>query len=247
MNEIRGVRPDETRDERPDETAAGGFLQSIVDIYVDPLAVFRRIRAGLGWWQPYLLTTMIGIVLGWLSLPVSRRIIELNERGMPPEQLDAMLENVDRFGWLGLLAVPIVYIAILALLAGIAHLVISIMSSEASYKRTISVLAWCGMVSILGQVVKTAVVLGRGVETIEAEADARISLSLAAFFPDLEGFGRALFESLGIFEIWYYILLAFGVSLVFRTSRSKAILPVVIVWLVSALALWLQSAVGGGM
>ena len=245
MNETTGARPDGMREERPDETATGGFFRSIVDIYVDPLAVFRRIGAGLGWWQPYLLTSVIGIVIGWLSLPVNRRILELNERGMPPEQLDAMLENVDRFGWLGLLAVPIFYIAILGILAGIAHLVISIMSSDASYRKTISLLAWCGMVSILGQVIRTAVVLGRGIEAIEAEADAKISLSLAAFFPDLEGFAGAFLESIGIFEIWYYILFAFGVSLVFRTSRAKALLPVVIVWLVSVLALWAQSAFGG--
>ena len=195
MNETTGASPAGIHDERPDGTVTGGSLHSIVDIFVDPGKVFHRIRAGAGWWQPYLFTTVIGVVLGWLSLPINRRVMELNERGIAPEQLDAMLENIDRFGWLGLIAVPIVYLLILAVMGGIVHLVISMISSEAGFKRTMSLLAWCGLISILGQIIRVAIILSRGVETIEFAADARISLSLAAFLPEAGGFGRALLET----------------------------------------------------
>jgi hypothetical protein len=75
-------------------------------------------------------------------------------------------------------------------------------------------------------------------------ADLKVSLSLAALFPDLKGVGYAFLESLSIFSIWYYILFLLGTAVIFRMSRSRALVPVIIMWLLSFLFVALGSAFG---
>lgn len=223
----------------------GGFLQSVLDIFIDPMKVFPRIRAGLTWWKPFILTAIIGIINGYLMLPFQAKRIELNPQGLSPEQVEAGIERVQKFGFVGLLFTPIIFIIIYLVMAGIAHIVINIMSSEANYKKTLSLVSYAGLISILGQIVTTVILRMRGLEGIETMSDMKVSLSLAAFFPGLEGAGYALLESLSIFSIWYYILFLLGTSVIFRMSRSRALGPVIVMWLISFLFVYLGTVFGG--
>ena len=178
-------------------------------------------------------------------LPFQVKRIALNPRDLSPEQIEAAMERTQQFGFVGLLMVPIIFIIIYLVLAGIAHIAINIMSSEANFKKTLSLVSYAGLVSILGQIITTVILRMRGVESIETMADMKVSLSLAALFPDLEGVGYAFLESLSIFSIWYYILFLLGTAVIFRMSRSRALVPVIIMWLVSFLFAFLGTLFGG--
>ncbi len=223
----------------------GGFLQSVLDIFIDPMKVFPRIRAGLTWWKPFVLASVIGMINAYFMSPFQLKRIELNPRDLSPEQVEAALERVQKFGFVGLIFTPIVFIIIYLIMAGIVHIVINIMSSESNYKKTLSLVSYAGLISILGQVITTVILRMRGVDSVETMSDMKMSLSLAAFFPDLKGAGYAFLESLSVFSIWYYILFLLGVSVIFRMSRSRALVPVIVMWLISFLFLYLGSAFGG--
>jgi len=223
----------------------GGFLQSVLDIFIDPMKVFHRIGAGLTWWKPFVLTSIIGIVNGYLMLPFSVKRIELNPRDLSPEQLEAAMERVQKFGFVGLILTPIIFIIIYLIMAGIAHIAINIMSSESNFKKTLSLVSYAGLVSILGQIITTVILRMRGVENIETMADMKVSLSLAALFPGLEGVRFAFLESLSIFSIWYYILFLLGTAVIFRMSRSRALVPVILLWLIAFLFASLGAVFGG--
>jgi len=220
----------------------GGFPQSIIDIFIDPMKVFPRIRGGLTWWKPFVLTAVIGIINGYLMMPFTVKRIELNPNDLSPEQLEAAIERVEKFGFVGLIATPIIFLVIYLIMAGIAHIVINIMSTEAGFKKTLSLVSYTGLISILGQIISTVILRMRGLENIESVEDLRVSLSLAAFFPDLNGLGYAFLESLSIFSVWYYILFLLGAAVIFRMSRSRALVPVIIMWLLSFLFAALGSA-----
>ena len=223
----------------------GGFLQSVLDIFIDPMKVFQRIGAGLTWWKPFVLASAIGIINGYLMLPYQVKKIEINPRDLPPEQLEVAIERVQKFGFIGLILVPIIFIIIYLILAGIAHIAINIMSSEANFKKTLSLVSYTGLISVLGQIITTVILQMRGVESIETMSDMKVSLSLAALFPDLEGVGFAFLESLSIFSIWYYILFLLGTAVIFRMSRSRALVPVITLWLISFLFAFLGTLFGG--
>jgi hypothetical protein len=78
-------------------------------------------------------------------------------------------------------------------------------------------------------------------------ADLRMSFSLAPLFPQVTGILNALMESLGIFQIWYYVIFVLGVSAIFKISRKQALLPTIPIWVLSFLFAYLGTKFGGGL
>lgn len=225
----------------------GGFLSSIVDIFVDPFKVFARIEAGLSWWKPFVLVTVVTTILSYLMLPFQRRLIELNTRGMNEEQLQKAVEGFGKFAPLTLITVPIFLIIVFLIIAGIVHLVVNIMSSRSDYKKTLSLISFCGIITIIEQIISTAVLRMRGVESVESAADMKFSLSLAPLLSDGKGLLNAALQSLSIFSIWYYVVLVLGIAAIFKLSRKAAIVPVLPIWIFGVLMLWIGGKFGGGM
>jgi hypothetical protein len=227
------------------EEVSGGFLQSIPDIFVDPMKVFHRIDRGLTWWKPFVLIVVVTILMQWLMLPIQQHILSLNEQGLSEEQLQQRLEATEKFGFLGLIMVPVFLIIVYLIIAGISHLIISLFSSDSNFKKTLSLISYCGLVALVEQVLTTVIVKLRGLEAIETAADARPSLSLAALFPDIEGFWRVFFQMFSVFQIWYYVLFILGAAAVFKIKRSAAVFPAIVLWLISFVIMYFITGRGG--
>lgn len=228
------------------QTVSGGFLQSIIDIFIDPMKVFERIGAGLTWWKPFVLASVIGMINGYFMIPFQAKRVGLNPRDLPPEQVEAMIENTAKWGVYFLVMVPVIMIIGFLITAGISHLMINLMTSKANFKKTLSLISYLGLISILGQLVTSVVLLAKGVDSIETMADLKVSFSLAALMPEVEGAGYALMESLSVFNIWYYVLFLIGTATIFKMEKSKAIVPLVVLWVISFLFIFLGTALGGG-
>ena len=48
----------------------GGFFTSLIDIFLDPSKVFKRIDAGLQWWKAFIVLAIANVVLTWFALPL---------------------------------------------------------------------------------------------------------------------------------------------------------------------------------
>jgi len=225
----------------------GGFLSSIVDIFVDPFKVFARVDAGLSWWKPYVFVSVVMMIVSYFALPLQRRLMELNPRGLSEEQLQSTLDGYGKFAPLGLIMVPIGLIIFYFIVAGIAHLAINIMSSRSNFKKTLSLISFCGIITIIEQIISTVVLRMRGVESVESAADLKFSLSLAPLLGDGKGLLGAVLQSLSIFSIWYYVVLILGIAAIFRISRKSAIVPVLPIWIVGVIMVWIGGKFGGGM
>ncbi len=225
----------------------GGFLSSIVDIFADPFKVFARIDAGLTWWKPFVLVTAVTMILSYLTLPLQQKLIELNPRGLSEEALQKTVEGYGKFAPLGLIMVPIGLIIFYLIAAGIVHLVINILSSRSNYKKTLSLISFCGIITIIEQIISTAVLKMRGIESIESAADLKFSLSLAPLLGEGKGLLSAALQSLSIFSIWYYVVLILGIAAIFKVSRKAAIIPVLPIWIFGIIMIWIGGKFGGGM
>jgi hypothetical protein len=225
----------------------GGFLSSIVDIFADPYKVFARIDAGLSWWKPFLLIAAVSMVLAYLNLPLQRRLMELNPRGLGEEQLQQTLDAFGKWAPVTLVTVPIFLIIVFLVLAGIVHIVINIMSSRSSYKKTLSLISFCGIITLIEQIISMAYLRMRGAEAIESAADMKFSLSLAPLLGESKGLLSAVLQSLSIFQIWYYVVLVLGIASVFKLTRKAAIVPVLPMWIIGVLMLWIGGKFSGGM
>lgn len=229
MNDTVGSPSDQV-EAQATEVVKGGFLQSLVDIIIDPVSVFRRIERGLTWWKPYIVIAVIMLVLGFLAMPIQRAAMSLSMSSADEEQVAQALERMEQFAWLQPVGGAVWALIVILISAVVAHILITLISSQSNIKKTLSLIVYCRLIVVLGDIVKFVVLKMRGFENIESLADLRVNLSLAAFFPDIGSFGWAFLDSFGLFQVWYYILLVIGISIVFKASRKIAIVPVVPIW-----------------
>ena len=225
----------------------GGFLRSIVDIFVDPFKVFARIDAGLSWWKPFMLVCVVAMILelSHASVPAEadRAQPEGSERGAASEGGRGIRQVRAADAHHGADRAHHLYLIV----AGIVHLVINIMSSRSNFKKTLSLISFCGIITIIEQIIGTVVLRMRGVESVESAADLKFSLSLAPLLGEGKGLLNAVLQSLSIFQIWYYVVLVLGIAAIFKISRKAAIIPVLPIWIFSVLMLWIGGKFGGGM
>lgn len=212
------------------EVVKGGFLQSLLDIIIDPVSVFRRIARGLTWWKPAIVVAVIMLIFGFLSMPIQEAAMKMGMVGADEEQAAQALERMEAFAWIQPVGGAVWVFIVILLSAVVAHLMISLVGSQADMKKTLSLVAFSRLVMVLGDVFKWVVLKLRGFENIESMADLRVNLSLNAFFPDIGDLGWAFIDSIGLFPLWYFILLIIGIATIFKVSWKAAILPVVPLW-----------------
>jgi hypothetical protein len=225
----------------------GGFFPSLLDIFIDPLKVFRRIAAGLSWWKPFIVLCVVGVIITVLNTPLQKHMLEIQYASMSEEQYERVMEAVNKFKFLGYLAIPIFVLLMNSIVAGVAHLVNSVISFRPSFKKTFSLTMFCSFIGVLSQIVGTIVVWARGIENIESVDDFKVSFGAGALVPGLKGFWYALSESLSLFQIWYYVLFVLGTSVIFSMEKKKALITGIAVWAVSFLMLYLQQLLGRGL
>ncbi len=225
----------------------GGFFASIIDIFADPMKVFKRIDGGLQWWKAYILISLVSMVIGWFNQPVQSQLVILNRCGMSAQQLQTTLERMQQFGFIGLLVVPIAILLIYVILAGIVNMTINLTSGKSDFKKCLALISFTGFIGLLEQILKIVIIYLKGIDNIESAADIRVSLSLAALFPEVEGFWYALMESLSVFQIWFFILFVFGVAAVFKVDKKKALVPAIVLWIVGVVVGYIGTLFGGRM
>lgn len=242
MNDYSGTDPAAGRNAPPEGEPAGGLWISLVEIFVDPQKVFRRIAAGFEWWKPYIVVAVLTVILAWLNQPVTIRLAELNPRGISPEQLEAQLDAIRRFGFVGLILAPLAVLLISVILAALVNVTVNLASGRSGFTRVLCLLQFAGLIGVVEQGLRLGILRMRGIENIESMGDARVSFGLAALpgFSETEGFVRALLDSLSLFQIWYLIVLTLGIAAIFGISRARALPATVVVWVISVVMLMLQ-------
>ena len=74
----------------PEETAGfGEQLSGMLNIFIDPAAAVKQIRRKLSWLWPLLLFSTVTVVLQYLLIPTTIRIMQINPPGgVTAEQLE---------------------------------------------------------------------------------------------------------------------------------------------------------------
>ncbi len=236
---------------QPEETIAaavpGGFARSLYEIFTDPAKVYARIDAGLAWWKAFIVMAVIAMAISVVITPFRNQALLPMFENLPPEQLERAQAQMKTFGFVGLIMVPIMMIVMFLIVAGIAHVAVNIMSPRANFKKMLSLLAFCGLIPMIEQIVGAAVIAARGIESVESMADLKMSIGPAALLPDATGALEALLQSLSLFQIWYYVVLVLGIAAIFRMKRAQAVIAAVPVWLIGFLLLLIGGKFQGGV
>ncbi|MBU8923356.1 MAG: YIP1 family protein [Bacteroidales bacterium] len=228
-----------------EEEIKGGFFASLIDIFLDPSKVFKRIGTGLQWWKAFIVLAVANAAITWYSLPVQRHLTSLNVRGLSEEQLDATLHQMESFGWLGVVGAPVGLLVVFVIIAGLVNLIVNLTSAKSNFKKTLSLVCFTGIIGVLEQIISTIIIHARGIDTIEAVSDSVVRLGPAAILPEATGLLAATLQGLSVFQIWYYVVFTLGIAAIFRIDIKKALIPAIVMFVISVLLIMVSQSVTG--
>ena len=214
-----------------------GAVLDLLNVLLEPTAVFERVREKPRVLTPFLAIAVITVVIVALQLPYTRAALAAQfaqTPNMTPEQAQAGM----KFAPIGIVIAPIVYAVFLLLDAFILWVGVSVLGGEARYKTLLSVTTYAAITYTLLQLVGLIVLTLRGPGSVASMVDLQPALGLDLLAPAAQGFTLALLRGLNPFTLYGLFLTAVGVMVTHKTSKGTAYavatIQFVIAWLIGA-------------
>lgn len=244
---------------RPPSTSLSSRL---VNVFATPSEVFEEIKAGgpssANWLVPVLLASMIGVISVWVIFSqdtVLHQVREQQEKALekkleklPKEEREKIMEMTEKFssptifkifGSVGAVIGSFAWLFFLALVMWL--LGTKVFKHEFAFMKAAEVAGLAAMISILGGIVSTLLVLvtgnifttlGPSLLIREFDAGSKVHLALAA---------------INLMTLWYVSVLALGLSKLSGASWVKAFLWLITPWAVFKTGMILLGFGGQGM
>jgi hypothetical protein len=229
----------------PAQEAGGGAVSRLFRVFTEPTAVFHELAATPTWVPPLVFVLVLSVAMQLVVGPrldmegtVRQSIAERSQSGqeMSDEQMDRMVEMGSKTGrimqWLTPVTVPVVFL----ILAGVYLLGLKAVGSGAEFKPVFATVLHANVpAAVLSSAVLALTAVRRATFTAQ-ELEGMVRSNLGAFLPDtvpkpLVAFARVI----DVFNIWQWILLAIGLTIVGKVSRGKVVGVLAVVWGVWAL------------
>jgi hypothetical protein len=230
----------------PESSAAGGFLQNLIDVYFSPREAFSRIVR-----RPSILLPLVAyvvLVLGFTAIWTSRvdtrefmkTQIEQSGRAdrIPAEQRETIIEQqakwVPVFAWV---AGPVGIAVTLLVIAGTLMFVYRFFySSEVTFKQAFAIVTWIFFaVALVSTPLILLVLQLKGDWNINPQEALQANLGLLLERSSAAKPLWALFTSIDLFSLWMVFLLAVGFGVASKKTTGSAIWGVAIPWILIVL------------
>ena len=219
-----------------------GVIGRIIGIFSSPKETFQNIDQKPTWLIPFIITVVVAICLNFLVMDIGMKdqIAKMEARGAPSEQIDAVETQMQGpMRYIQIVAIPVVTLAIWAILSGVLMFGCNIiLGGEGKFKKVFSVIAWSGLVTLLGGIIKTLLILSKG--TVHG-----VSTSLAILLPtpgiaDKPPVLYSVLSKIDFFIVWQNVLWIIGLAVINRFATKKAatfVIPLWIFWIVISVIL----------
>jgi hypothetical protein len=171
-----------------------------------------------------------------LMIPVTGKITEITMASMPlpEEQAEAALQMVYKMRYLQIVGSLFVYAIIFLLYTLLLYVLVRISKSELTFMKALQLIIYSYIVIVIGDLVNTAVIYARGLDSIQTIYDA--SLIGANMLVSAESLTMALYTFLNCinpFQIWFVVLLIIGLKVLTEMKSAKAVIICIIFWLIT--------------
>lgn len=210
-----------------------------------PKATFESIVAHPRWLGMLALTCLALAVLvgGYLSTSVGQNAW-LDMMGSDPSMTDAQYEQLQKIapfvGWFGA-GQMLVFVPLVSLItAGLLYVVFSaVLAGNATFKQLFAVVVHAAPVSVVGQLFTVPLNYARGAMTS--------ATNLAVMLPmvDETSFLGRLFGMVDLFIIWWLIVLAIGLGVLYRRRTQPIVFTLFGVYAVIAVIVAVVRSMGG--
>jgi hypothetical protein len=207
---------------------AGGPMSGLIgmlNVFVDPGATAKRVPAKLFWLWPLITLAIIYMVFSYLMLPYTLQLVDarinqqMQQRGLAPDQIERARHMADTFSQFTGFVTPVIIIGILALLA------------------------W-SLISAL-QYAATYIVIKTKGDEIQSPEQLQPPFGIDIFFQSAHGALLAFLNFFSIFEIWYLVVLVFGLAYLTGSSKGKAFAAITPAWVLPLIFRVVGAMIGG--
>ena len=216
------------------------FIPRFIATLVSPKELYEDIDRGAHWWQPWAWLSLINIVSAQIFKPIYIHLARLNPNDVPEEQLEQTIEAMDKFWFVGILSTPVQMLILLAMVAGVSYIVLSVLAEESRFKKYLCLTMYASIPVWIGALLGVVVARMKDLSEINNFQDATVSFGPAAFLDPEQKMIYPFLSTLDVFSVWFYALLALGVMHIFRLSGRSAIFVVLPVYLVMVLIEFLR-------
>jgi hypothetical protein len=223
------------------------FFNRLLWVFVSPSKLFADVREGRAhWWEGWIWMSIVGIVAGYFMIPISTVLMEINESGLPIDQVDAQLEFMEKWGLVLLMTTPIAVLVPALIVFGLGYVAVSILSPAANFKKFFTIGLFASVIANCAALLTDLIVHMGGLDTIQGAADVeKAQVSLAFLAPGEGALVKAFFQSFEFFTIWALVVVAIGLMRVFDMSRNQAVICVIPLWLLFFLQKLIAALFGG--
>lgn len=190
-----------------------------IDIFLNPGRCFRHIKEKDDWWIPFFIVVIIVIGSYLLLFPATSRIMM--------ERMASFGRNVDksfieRLRYINSLSIFVVTFFFWLISALVLWGTTALFGGKINFLKSLDLIAYTSLIGALKSILKLIVVLIRGVGNINSLEALRLKTGLDLFLSVHNRRLAILVNSIDIFNIWIYTLIAFGISDIAGLSKKKS-------------------------
>ncbi|MBN2425412.1 MAG: YIP1 family protein [Calditrichaceae bacterium] len=218
----------------PTQEQEMNVFQRIIGIFTSPREVFESIDRKPDWLIPYIITVVlvIGMQLLVMDIGIKDQLAAMEAKGITAEELSTVESQMNSpFKYLGLIMAPIGVLVVWLILAGIFLLAGNLMlGGTSTYKKILSMISWSGILGIISIPLSTFMILNKGTAK-------GVGTDLSVLLPGLapgepQTLMHLILARFDLFTIWQLILWTIALSVFYKTTTSKAAMPIVILWII---------------
>jgi hypothetical protein len=208
-----------------------------------PTGVFEELRAKPAFWLPWLVLSVVLVVLAVINLPFSEHAtrIAIEAQGRPAPASLGPLKVI----WL--VAPPVVLLIGLLIEGALLYFALMVTGVAARFKAMMTVAVFVAPVVFYQGIVTSIVLRMRGLDTMQSVRDMQVSFGLDLLTsPDahLGGFVRGVLTGINPFAIWGLVITALGVAVIEKAPSGKAWTAAIVAFLVGLLIQAALSSLG---
>ena len=204
------------------------------EIYSAPTKVFTKLSEKPKWLIPLIIVVIVSLLLTLVAVSKinwdeqKAKITEMMQsRNVPQERIDQQLRSMTPTTGLlrSLIAVLIITPLGILIFTLLLNVLIPLLGSPGSFKKTFSVTTNSALVRIPGAIVKAILIFIKG--------SPEVYTSLVLLFPKMQhkGFLFNILARIDFFTIWELILVGLGLKVLFNISGKKTYYIVFGLWL----------------
>jgi hypothetical protein len=222
--------------------AKPSFFEDIIDVFFNPIAVFRR-RANSSPWPALITCAVLSAIIALATFNVispvldaewtrnSAKILKAN-----PNMTQEMIDKSRGITQMTARYAPIILVPLMIFVIGVvAWLISKLVSAKESFNAAIVVVAYAYLVRVLGGIVSAIIALLTDPSKITGVGSVSVG-PLRFMNPDTSSpIAMALAGRLDVFLLWFTILIAVGIYATGKVSKGRAIAFGILLWVVGAI------------